>query len=1021
MKLSKLGLYFFLILFFSVEVLATKLTIDPDPFLSATTYYYSCTGDTFPFNCQTPICTIGSNSCTDNVSRIGVYMVDPSNNSRIDARSTVSTLNISYNQSKFLFTDILGRNCSVGSVPFTIPSNGTTNVSISINIPTLNSTLLSYRYTNGTVLDLPTELYSFHTMKANVKVEVVDNTNNTVVNILYPSTDVVFGGNNLDNPTKSIGPFNWTPNLTGTFKIRVITDTNVESKCTFSQQTKVSIVSSNAIVITEPDSDSDGVPDSQDLCPNEAWNVLGSTATSATEYNGCPFEYTKNCTLSTSSGGAIIDYDGRNLVCNYVDSYCSGKWCDNYFSFNGVNINQFNHPQIILLKPSKEGVYNCYNIETWPKDDIPIGSCNLRFNGNSSNYCTLSDSSKLKSGDSKKYYKYSKMLKKEVEEDNNKGPLSQLSQNITCSLLTPPPSITSGYFEFTKILIGPEYDNIIRDANGNLVENDSVTIGKLSCSSAIDVCNITTTNSSEIVNFTQVSTYPNNVIKIVKNDVNVRNDTIDPVLIALEAHKIELFSNAVQAKNFILTSYNVMTKFGITKSLNYDLITNTTYVNISLENIAPADRINLTIYMIVPKNIANSFNDISNINEGNGQFFVKDKDPIIGWYFNESATNQSVGFNVSGNNEGGTLIITQQPILFNEGELIINYRQNACNAGEVELFELEDLIDSKVYLAGNSKLYKVCITHLNSSVNLALGMGPQYINIMSYENASNASNIIGMFSNKVILSQTNTNLYWDVRVGLNNPNGNYSCIGSFKMVNDSSLFGDCGYNQNNRLWIHLGGDYNPPTTTLSYPNLAHTLKVTLLATEPVWESGVKSLSYRVVEDNLTFTNVNKDSVTFQVTCPNDWNCKKTVEFYSSDNAGNIEITKSQDLLLIDKGSACQNDCSAKPSPNRYLKECMNLNGCTYFASPGETSNQKGLKVAEACNYLVLGSWAKYNETHEILCPMGPFRESKFTNTTINLFDKSKCDHILKTPYPVFLDGEQIIMDIVSCISDTNIK
>ena len=783
------------------------------------------------------------------------------------------------------------------------------------------------------------------------------------------------------------------------------------------------------------DADKDGWDDinsagnGHDLCPND---LRGSQYI----YQGCPYEYSikpgTTCQQVSNDCYGIwpfeFCYSAQTSFNEATNTFnCRSDYpSEDYFAkANSNNCDLFNlegNPNcgdLNIMSLSGSGRYVCVNSNSG--DDKVVGYCDLRFNGNINVGCNVNGIF-IPDGQMKDIYKYKKVLKV-LEEENT---FFEGKKRVYCSNGLPIINgdtavntlLTDFRFVGAKILSGPEYDNLIRDPlTGELKINDTITIGKLSCDSTDDTCSLKVNSTSTIdVNLTTIPQTRTKEITIIKDGTNIRNDTIDISLIAMQAHKIQRFTSDEAATSFIAKSYYVMTKFDITKNLTYNSVTNKTTVKLQLNNIPESDKKNLTLYMLVDKEIANSLEDISNIQKGNAEFFVVDKDPIIGWYFNESGSDEEIGYTVPGESEGGTVIITQTPILYNEGELIINYRETDCTLDELTLFELDNLIDSKVYAAGSSQLYKVCLTHLDSNVNLALGSGIQSIDVMSYINTQNASSNPDELTTKITLSTDNSSQYWDVRVQKENPSGNYSCIGSLDLINESSLFGDCGYNEDARVWIHLGADYNAPETTLSYPSLAHTLKVTLTAFEPTWESGVKNLSYRVIEDNESFTTVEDDTVSFIVTCPNDWNCKKTVEYFAYDNAENKEETKTRELLLIDKGSACQADCTAKPSPNRYLKECTNLNSCEFYQFNEFGINDGGDYVANQCDYLAIGSWATYNETHELLCPKGPFRESKFTNTRVNAIDESNCENILKTPYPVIFDGENIIMNIISCIN-----
>ncbi len=63
--------------------------------------------------------------------------------------------------------------------------------------------------------------------------------------------------------------------------------------------------------------------------------------------------------------------------------------------------------------------------------------------------------------------------------------------------------------------------------------------------------------------------------------------------------------------------------------------------------------------------------------------------------------------------------------------------------------------------------------------------------------------------------------------------------------------------------------------------------------------------------------------------------------------------------------------------------------------------------------LTQNSWAKYNNTHDIMCPNGPFAKSAVTSENID-FSQSECDEIRIDRYNVLINGEMAIMKIVTC-------
>jgi len=58
---------------------------------------------------------------------------------------------------------------------------------------------------------------------------------------------------------------------------------------------------------------------------------------------------------------------------------------------------------------------------------------------------------------------------------------------------------------------------------------------------------------------------------------------------------------------------------------------------------------------------------------------------------------------------------------------------------------------------------------------------------------------------------------------------------------------------------------------------------------------------------------------------------------------------------------------------------------------------------------------KYNQTHEIMCPQGPFRPTTFTNELLHITSSPICLGVKTTSYPVLLNGETILLHVASCI------
>ena len=491
----------------------------------------------------------------------------------------------------------------------------------------------------------------------------------------------------------------------------------------------------------------------------------------------------------------------------------------------------------------------------------------------------------------------------------------------------------------------------------------------------------------------------------------IEKQLLNEDIFTLDAFKIRPFSSSQDMRDFMEKSSEIMNKTNITKSKQINEIENTKQINLSMNNFPTNNP--TTMYMIFDKSL--TIDQIKPKNSS-GEFFIQEKDPVIGWYFNESDGEEEVNYEVPEGEDEGTIIVTQEPILFNEGELIVNYRNTNCNSDETQLFQLDELENSPVYSTGD-KNFKICLSHQEENVGEqtqyenAIGLG----NITPNNNITKSGNDVGASINK----NKNDNYVWDKKVQEENPDGNYSCVGSYAPGNPSR-FGDCGFYPEKRLWVHFGQDTVAPNTTIDIPRLAHTIRVEINIEErPVYGSGLDKVSYCVTNkgescniENGETRDLTGDQESFSITqtCPNDWGCNKVLRIAATDNFGNKEDVKEFDLKIIEKGSSCQASCMSVPSPNRYLKECNNLNGCQYY----ETNNDKGEHVAELCNLQIEDAWVKYNETHDIQCPGGPLRPTQFTQNDLEI-STPNCRATRTTPYPIVFNGESMIMNVISCV------
>ncbi len=433
-------------------------------------------------------------------------------------------------------------------------------------------------------------------------------------------------------------------------------------------------------------------------------------------------------------------------------------------------------------------------------------------------------------------------------------------------------------------------------------------------------------------------------------------------------------------------------------------------IRISLTNITR----DLVVYQILPKYLVDSVDAIKFVNDGGGQRFIKDKDPIIGWYFNDTIEDGEIVLELPGNTSGGTFILAEEPILFNDGEIIINYRTNGCNAGEINLFDVVSLDGSKIYEAGTS-FYKVCMTHLTEELELGVGVNDNYFG--NYILNGNYSLDGSLFGTSLNVNVNNTNFFWSVIISDSNPDGSFSCLGSVENLSNS-LFGDCLFNESNRIWVHLGDDLLPPMTSLSTLYLSHNVPVVLDSVDNLHGSGVSKIYYCVDEsgscDPLSGSVINSNSGKFYVTCSNLNGCIKYVSFLAEDVAGNYEEVQVESIKMIDAGTSCHSDCTVKPEPGRYVAECNGLNLCTFYQYDFMGLFDGGNYVASQCDLAVADSSVKFNSTHDIKCPTGPIYETKFVDDLLDL-SYSVCNNLHFQDFPVLIDGRSVLMKVYSCL------
>ena len=73
----------------------------------------------------------------------------------------------------------------------------------------------------------------------------------------------------------------------------------------------------------------------------------------------------------------------------------------------------------------------------------------------------------------------------------------------------------------------------------------------------------------------------------------------------------------------------------------------------------------------------------------------------------------------------------------------------------------------------------------------------------------------------------------------------------------------------------------------------------------------------------------------------------------------------------------------------------------------------GKYVAGICDLYTEGSYARFNTTHDIKCPAGPFRETIFGDEPVDL-SGSACYDLITYEYPLIVDKETVLMKVYTC-------
>jgi len=415
-------------------------------------------------------------------------------------------------------------------------------------------------------------------------------------------------------------------------------------------------------------------------------------------------------------------------------------------------------------------------------------------------------------------------------------------------------------------------------------------------------------------------------------------------------------------------------------------LTNNSEIIISIKNkTAYKKNYSFIAYFSKNNNIKNI--KITTIHNNKIKKYYLDLDPIIGWQFDNAPDDVKIKGAKDIN-----VIVVNTPIIFNNGNLIVNYRYRSCNANELNLFQVQNLSGGNLSL-DNKYPWKVCLSSLLPVHLKDSNITPNNIKLFK-DNLGHYSKSVG----KPIYLTTGNQTYWLKEVISHKSLDNYSCLASFDPT--TGKIGDCGFTTN-YIWVRLDKDTQPPTYNLIIPKIAHKIRVGINATDDL--SGVKTVRYCVDSAGTCNPNKNYDGL-FYVRCGDfqDY-CFRYLRIYLEDNAGNSKIYTKR-LILAASGGSCLPDCTLVPKPDRIASICDGYEGCKFY-------NEKAKKL---CNMKVKNSYVIYNKSYLLRCPDGPLIRNYYTNYTLKISSNSSCGKIFVKQIPIVLNNEKTNLNLVFC-------
>ncbi len=293
-------------------------------------------------------------------------------------------------------------------------------------------------------------------------------------------------------------------------------------------------------------------------------------------------------------------------------------------------------------------------------------------------------------------------------------------------------------------------------------------------------------------------------------------------------------------------------------------------------------------------------------------FFVVDKDPIIGYHFDELPENINVGFNGT---IDGVLIESDAVVYSGSKDFVFNYRGGINNN-----------CDEKLVNSGGKN---ICINFFVDGIN---GSNKKYINNGTSNLLVENINLSINLSNGYVANFT-TSLY-------NPESGAYSCLG----IIESGELKPCDEgNPQKRIWVGIFKSVSSNLVEVEVIELSNTAIIQFNNTAG---DGELNISYCVYEGNVvcSFDEKNKTGANITLSCGGGVDgCIKRI-LYAVNNSGDLSENETFILPILKLGSVCDNRCVATPFPNILLSSCQGINGCNFF---NYGSDDDG---AKKCNY-----------------------------------------------------------------------